>query len=130
MWLSNYPNFSFQPDANCGLTINFNNTSTGPALLSYIWNFDDPNSGLNNSSTSQNPSHIFSDCGVYNVCLTVRRGTCRETICKSVTANDLIPPRAICQNIGLVLDDSCSAFVNPALIDGDHLIIVKSNPCP
>ncbi|MBK8449123.1 MAG: T9SS type A sorting domain-containing protein [Saprospiraceae bacterium] len=112
------PNFSFQPDANCGLTINFNNTSTGPALLSYIWNFDDPNSGLNNSSTSQNPSHIFSDCGVYNVCLTVIRGTCRETICKSVTANDLIPPRAICQNIGLVLDDSCSAFVNPALIDG------------
>lgn len=110
--------FNFQINPICGLSVNFTNNSVGPSPLSYIWNFDDPGSGANNISNALNPSHMFSDCGVYNVCLTIMRGNCKETICKSVVANDLIPPKAICQNISLVLDDSCKALVTPSLIDG------------
>ncbi|MBK6860418.1 MAG: T9SS type A sorting domain-containing protein [Saprospiraceae bacterium] len=110
--------FNFQVNPICGLSVNFTNTSVGPSPITYLWNFDDPGSGSSNTSTLLNPFHMFSDCGVYNVCLTITRGSCTETICKKVIANDLIPPKAICQNIGLVLDDSCKALVTPSLIDG------------
>ncbi len=34
---------------------------------SHVWNFDDPGSGLNNTSTLVNPTHIFTSSGTYNV---------------------------------------------------------------
>jgi gliding motility-associated-like protein len=36
-------------------------------ISSITWNFGDPNSGANNTSTSFNTSHIFSQIGYYNV---------------------------------------------------------------
>ncbi|MFZ4522051.1 MAG: PKD domain-containing protein [Bacteroidales bacterium] len=60
-------------NACSGTTVNFQ----GPAGTgyTYLWNFDDLPSGTNNTSTLQNPGHIFKTygCGTttYNVTLTV-----------------------------------------------------------
>ncbi|MEO8771581.1 MAG: PKD domain-containing protein [Ferruginibacter sp.] len=50
--------FSFSPNNQCSnIPVNFINTSTG--AVSYQWNFGDPNSGSNDNSTAQNPTHTF-----------------------------------------------------------------------
>ncbi|MBK8952869.1 MAG: PKD domain-containing protein [Chitinophagaceae bacterium] len=41
------------------------------SLTSWLWNFNDPSSGLNNSSSLQNPTHVFAAAGSYNVTLSV-----------------------------------------------------------
>jgi|GEM_PF-393997 len=66
-------------------TFYFHDESTGNIAYWY-WHFGDPNSGPNNTSTLQNPDHIFSGPGVYNVCLTVRGtdSTCYSTVCMSI----------------------------------------------
>lgn len=52
----------------CGdLTISFSNTSTNADR--YEWNFGDPASGSNNTSTATNPTHTFSDTGTFIVTL-------------------------------------------------------------
>jgi PKD repeat protein len=55
------------------LSCTFTDAST-PAgeITAWSWNFGDPNSGTaNNASTLQNPVHLFSAAGTYNVQLTV-----------------------------------------------------------
>lgn len=47
---------------------------------SVLWNFDDPTSGLNNTSTLNNPSHTFTDVGIYNVTALVTCNTETETL--------------------------------------------------
>ena len=47
---------------------------------SVIWNFDDPASGLNNTSTENNPSHTFTSIGNFNVTALVTCGTETETL--------------------------------------------------
>ena len=56
------------PITQCAPPINvtFNNTSTGPGVLTYSWDFGD-----GGTSTQQNPSHIYNSPGVYPVSLTV-----------------------------------------------------------
>ncbi len=69
--------FNFSPNSTpCSSTpINFTNTSTGGTGLTYSWNFDDAPSGVQNTSTQQNPSHLFSAFGTgnsnYNVTLII-----------------------------------------------------------
>lgn len=63
----------FSSDAINGcepLGINFTDNST-PAIASWLWNFGDPLSGGNNTSTSQNPGHLYAESGTYTVSLTV-----------------------------------------------------------
>ena len=50
-------------------TVTFTNTSTG-TVTGWAWDFGDPASGANNSSTLQNPSHVYSNVGAYTVTLT------------------------------------------------------------
>ena len=40
-------------------------------IISWHWNFGDPSSGTNNTSSLQNPSHVYSNGGNYIVTLTV-----------------------------------------------------------
>jgi gliding motility-associated-like protein len=55
-------------DINCdSFTVKFINSSSG--ANKYKWNFGDPASGANNTSTLQAPSHTYSDTGTYNVTL-------------------------------------------------------------
>lgn len=47
---------------------------------SYLWNFGDPASGANNTSTAISPDHIFSGPGTYLVTVTVNGVTLAHTI--------------------------------------------------
>jgi PKD repeat protein/predicted secreted protein len=49
-------------------TIQFTDQSTN-APTSWSWNFGDPSSGANNTSSLQNPTHIFSGNGSYTISL-------------------------------------------------------------
>ena len=49
--------------------------TNSPFPTQFLYNFGDPLSGVNNSSTSQNPSHIFSAVGTYLVTLTTTDST-------------------------------------------------------
>ena len=51
------------------LSVTFANTSSGSAPLTYAWDFGDPSSGANNTSTDLNPTHTYNP-GTYTVTLT------------------------------------------------------------
>jgi gliding motility-associated-like protein len=58
------------------LVVNFFNNSTAPAGSFYHWNLGD-----GSSSQSQNPSHVYSDPGIYSVSLIVRTPEgCQDTL--------------------------------------------------
>ena len=79
-------NFYFFPDsANLPTMYYFGDLSLGN-INSWAWNFGDPASGANNTSSFQSASHNFSGPGTYTVCLTVT-GTdslCHDTFCATV----------------------------------------------
>lgn len=56
-------------------TFSFTDESTpgvdGPAIVGWAWNFGDPSSDAQDTSTDENPSHTFSAPGTYTVTLTV-----------------------------------------------------------
>jgi PKD domain/Secretion system C-terminal sorting domain/HYR domain len=88
-------NFNFAATNTC-TNLQFTNISTGAPTLSYTWNFGDPTSGANNTSTLANPTHVFTGCGTYNVCLYLIAGNgCRDSICRMVRI-DSLPPRITC----------------------------------
>ena len=60
----------------------------GGSVVAWYWNFDDPPSGMNNTSTLQNPLHTFTTPGTYDVMLIATNGNgCRDTIVKPVVVN-------------------------------------------
>jgi PKD repeat protein len=55
---------------------------------SWIWNFGDPASGSNNTSTLQNPLHVFSANSTYEITLTVSNSNgCTSNISNSTSVN-------------------------------------------
>jgi PKD repeat protein len=67
-------NFSHSNTTCMGQPVQFTDltsTNGGPAIQSWLWNFDDFLSGASNTSTLQNPQHIFATPGPHNVTLTV-----------------------------------------------------------
>lgn len=77
-------------------TVNFQNNSFGGT--NYKWNFNDPNSGANNTSSLFAPSHTYSDTGHYRAQLIVNPGwPCTDTatvdiyIYNSLTLNHNTP---------------------------------------
>ncbi|MEJ7625672.1 MAG: PKD domain-containing protein [Ferruginibacter sp.] len=77
----------------------------------YLWNFNDPNAnaGNPNTSTSQNPTHNYTNTGTYNVQLTVTgSNTCTDdttiTAVFSVTPQLVFGPLSapVCENVATV----------------------------
>ncbi len=100
-------------------TFQFTNTSSSSVSLNFTWNFGDPSSGTNNTSSLQHPSHSFTACGSYNVCLRISGNGCDDTFCQVINVTDPIPPVAVCLGgIGIVLDANCIATATAASIDG------------
>lgn len=66
--------------ANQNQQVNFSDQSTGP--ISWFWDFGD--SSADSTSTLQNPSHVYTEGGYYDVCLLVTDvNGCTDTICKT-----------------------------------------------
>jgi len=63
-------------------------TNGGGIITTWLWNFGDPVSGVNNTSSSSGPSHLFTVAGSYFVTLTVTNSHgCINTITLPVTIN-------------------------------------------
>ncbi len=54
------------------------------SITKTLWNFGDPASGLNDTSTQDSPAHTFSALGTYNVKLIIYRTTCNDTVNRTV----------------------------------------------
>jgi hypothetical protein len=68
----------------------------------YFWNFDDPSS-QNNTSTLNNPTHIFSHAGDYNVELIVTNCQGSDALARQITIEDfplfdIGPDTTVCTN--------------------------------
>ncbi|TMM30034.1 T9SS type B sorting domain-containing protein [Polaribacter aestuariivivens] len=59
--------FEITNDNDCDNRINNFSLTNQSEIKSVIWNFDDPTSGTNNTSTSIDVNHQFTDAGTYNV---------------------------------------------------------------
>ncbi|HRI23895.1 MAG TPA: PKD domain-containing protein [Ferruginibacter sp.] len=77
-------NPNFTPITCDGFTVNFQDNSAGNPDQ-WFWDFGDPASGPNNTSTLQNPVHTFSDTGIFYVKLKVSiLGQCVDSIIRPV----------------------------------------------
>ena len=89
--------FSFTPSVpETTDNVQFNATVAGVDPLfspTFSWNFDDPGSGVNNTSNLQNPTHQFSTDGLFDVTLTVNGLTDSDTVVMQVGV-DPGPPTA------------------------------------
>jgi PKD repeat protein len=64
--------YTFAPSSPApGQSVQFTDVSGGNPT-SWSWNFGDPGSGAANTSTLQNPMHVFANPGVYPVSLTAK----------------------------------------------------------
>ncbi len=65
-----------------GDSVNFIDSTTisGGTISSWNWDFGD-----GNTSSIQNPVHLFAAAGTYNVSLTTSSGTCDNTLIKQIT---------------------------------------------
>ena len=67
------------------LEATFSNNSIS-SFTSFYWDFGD-----GNTSTQENPMHVYAAPGTYTVCFTADDGGASEMICKSVTVNCVQP---------------------------------------
>lgn len=88
------PALSFTASINClqvvftAPAVNSSNCSGGSNIVvSQLWNFDDPASGVNNTSTTGSLIHTFTNAGTYNVKLVLNYACGADTIIKTVTVN-------------------------------------------
>jgi PKD repeat protein len=64
------------------------NINGGGGISQWNWNFGDPTSGINNTSSLQNPVHTFNNAGSYPVKLIVTNlNGCVDTIVKIIDVN-------------------------------------------
>ncbi len=106
-------NFDF--NSTClDVPVQFNDLSQGN-LISWAWDFNDPGSLLNNSSTLQNPSHLFGQYGDYQVSLFVQSANgCHDTVTHTISISPK-PAVDFSFNTGCAADTvhfNSSAFVN------------------
>lgn len=91
--------FQTPPGICLGGSMQFTNLSTPTTGVTYLWNFNDPNATLGNpnTSTAQNPSHIYTSTGPFNVSLTVTLNNygCTDSKTKALSSNIYALPTAV-----------------------------------
>lgn len=96
VYLPPQANFTNPPAACVNASVPFTNTTTGGynqgcnTASNFLWNFGDPASGANNTSTLANPSHTYSSPGTYIVTLTASNGGNQLLTCGSTTIQHTI----------------------------------------
>lgn len=86
-------------------TVQFFDSSLSVNGLNYQWNFGDPASGVNNTSTDRNPIHTFSGPGIYNITLTITDTLCNKT--STITKNNYIRIGYLVANFDVSEDTVC-----------------------
>jgi PKD repeat protein len=89
-------------------------------ILAWHWNFGDPLSGANNTSSQQHPDHVYSTPGDYAVTLTVETANgCSDSLSQTVTVSPA-------PEVGFVYTASCLNdtvdFVSSTEVDTDAII--------
>jgi gliding motility-associated-like protein len=113
-------NFNFTTGCEYDL-ISFTDSSyaNNSSISTWQWNFGDPASGGNNTSILQNPTHLFSAAGTYNVTLiALVPAGCGDTIVKQVVVMPKPTPAfnapAVCFGVTANFTDaSLSNTANP-----------------
>ncbi|MES2702553.1 MAG: T9SS type A sorting domain-containing protein [Bacteroidota bacterium] len=86
------------------LTANTNDT------LTWLWKFGEPSSGVNDTSTLHNPTHVYASPGTYTACLYIQikrpnGRICADTICKTIPFH---------LGVGSEAADDIAIYPNPA----------------
>ncbi|MEP7163151.1 MAG: PKD domain-containing protein [Ferruginibacter sp.] len=120
------PNASFAiPAAACLPTsgiVSFSYTGTAIAGQTYAWNFGDPGSGVNNTSTIANPSHNYST-GTYTITLSITANGCTKDSIVTNTFN-VTPALAypalpsVCESISGTVSVATASVTNGATGSG------------
>ena len=79
-----------------GATVNFQNLSTNGTI--YSWNFGDTTSGATNTSSLENPNHVFATDGVYQVTLTTSNAGFTDTITIAVVIGNVLSNNSFTSN--------------------------------
>lgn len=101
--------------------VSFNDISVANAgsVTGWQWNFGDPGSGSANTSTLQNPSHIFSAPGTYNVSLTVTTDKgCVSTVFTKPVDVHVLPDAAFSAPQICAADDNAQFMDNSTIPSG------------
>lgn len=102
-------------DAATGFETHFHNNATSVLNVTFFWDFGDPASGANNTSTSEFPTHIYSAAGDYNLTLVVNQGTpCEKTAHAIVKVYPgffpaFAPIPAMCKDLPVQFNDATTA---------------------
>lgn len=129
----------FLPNVNFGLpevcladaSAQFSDSSSiaDNSVLSYVWNFDDPNANVFNPNTStlKNPAHKYTAVGVYNINLTVTSNKgCIVSLSKPFTVNGSIPVSSFAvTNTGNICSYDSVAIKNNSTVDFGALTKVE-----
>ncbi|WP_378015678.1 GEVED domain-containing protein [Adhaeribacter terreus] len=89
--------FTANDSLTCTNTVSFTDRSkNGP--VTWLWNFGDPASGVNNTSALQNPTHAFSAPGNYDITLIVSNANEADTLVKTnyINYHNSVPVAATC----------------------------------
>ena len=111
---NNLDAYFYYSSACAGDSAAFTNQSLGSATA-WNWNFSDPASGADNTSTLENPKHKFNTTGTYSVTLIASVGVLKDTIVLNVCVGtgggviDAGPNITICKGSSTVLDGTGSA---------------------
>jgi len=112
----------FSADTSCLFSpTQFNDGSTTAAgtIVAWSWNFGDPGSGANNTSTEQNPTHIYNIQGTYNVTLEATNSNqCMNDTVIQVVVNP--KPVAMFQYTASCINDS-TQFTDVSLAPGSQI---------
>lgn len=100
--------FRFIPASNDMLTFSFideSSTAPGASIDNWFWDFGD-----GNTSTEQNPTHTYSEQGLYNICLYISSNdsACSSSFCMPVEAGFIMPDS--CVNFFSYYPDSAGAL--------------------
>ena len=112
-----YPPDSFTYTISCN-TASFNYTPAAE-VFSVEWNFGDPATGANNTSTANNPTHVFSAAGLYTVKL-IRFTSCgSDTLSKQINSGAidifLGADTTVCSSTSLLLNGPAAGSTNTFL---------------
>ena len=113
------PNFSYTAPSCQTRIISFTDLSVAGSgnINRWAWDFDDPGSAPNNVSNQQNPTHVFSNAGTYNV-------TLRDTTNLGCT-NEFVFSRTVIINnrpvAGFIIPEVCLSDTYAQFIDTSTL---------